>query len=1503
VTSVLERPQGAVETSRRRFDWLGIGLPALIAYVPLLLTHRGMVGADTKTYLYLDPGKLISEAPYLWNTDIGLGTVTHQNIGYLWPMGPFYFFFEALNVPDWVAQRLWLGSIIFLAGMGVRFLLRTIGWGSLPLRRGGVLVATLAYMLSPYVLNYSARISVILLPFTALPWLIALTARALRRGGWFDPALIALIVLTVGGVNATALLLIGLGPLLWILHTVFVDREASVREGLATSARILVLIVATSMWWITGLWAQGKYGLPVVKFTETYEVVARASSAPEVLRGLGYWLFYGRDQLGQWIEPSITYTRPLPLALSYAVPLLAMVAAALLRWRFRAFFLTLMAVGALAAIASNPWDDSSVLGGLFKEVTRTEAGLSLRSTPRAVPLVALGLSVCLGAGVAALGRRIPRLTWPATALVALMVIGNFPTLWNGQMIASNLERPEEIPSYWNDAAAYLTANDDGTRALEVPGADFASYRWGNTIDPVTPGLTERQYAARELFLLGSPQAADLQAAFDQRFHEDSMDPEAIAPISRLLGVGDIVLRNDLKYERYRLARPRYMWDLLNRTPGLGEPVEFGPTTPNVAGPELPLIDEIELATPSTWDHPPAVAIFPVENPLLPTTAKSAKAPLLLSGSGDGIVDYAGLGALDPVQALFYSASFQGEQLDELIASDAQLVITDTNRKRARSWNTIRENAGYTEQADETSLVYDPGDQRLDLFPGAGDDAYTVTQQTGGVRVFATDYGTRGTLTINDRATGALDGDPLTAWRVGDGSNPVGQRLVIVPDGEVTADRIRLLQPQTGVQTRSLTRVRLLFDGADPVVVDLDESSRTAPGQTVEFDERTFQRLEIEVEADTAGPDAVQLTQSGVGFAEVDVAGLRVEEVVRPPVDLLRAAGPASVANPLSYVFTRLRSNPAEPVRTDPELAMARIVDVPAARAFGLGGQARINPAGPDATIDALLGIPGADAGGLTVEASESLAGALRMRPMAALDGDPSTAWSTPFVGVADQWIDVTLPERRTIDRLDLRVVADGRHSVPTRVTLIADDDPSRARSIEVPEVVDSADPNATAGVPLEFEALEGTRFRVRIDEVRPVTTIDWYSQQPITMPAAIAELGIPGVTAPPVAPTVDTGCRNDLLTIDGAPLPVRVTGPTEDALDRRPLDVELCESGGSGAGLSLDAGEHVLTAAPGRELGLDLDRLVLTSAAGGAAASLSSLQASTTNTLAPVESERTGGVGFDLTVPPSDEVRWLSFGQSWNPGWKATVDGRDLGPSVVIDGYASGWKLDPAEVGTGPLEVRVDWTPQRVIWFGILLSGVAVVACLVLIVVGARSARRRRTEDAARDLLAADAEAESRRGHRALPIDPELSALPWARHRAQRTIERASPRAALVASLVLLLIFLPNVPLRPVDLVMAIGVAMAAWAAFRSPRGRGVLGLLGATCFGVAAIYIVFEQRRRGFTSEFYDIVDPVHTLALAAVLLLFAEGVRDVLVRRESVDHDPPRSDTTPSARPEESP
>ena len=88
-----------------------------LAYVPLLLNDPGRLAADTKAYLYLDPSRLLARAPYMWQPELGLGTVTHQNIGYLWPIGPFFLAGEAAGIPDWVVQRIWLGTILLGAGL------------------------------------------------------------------------------------------------------------------------------------------------------------------------------------------------------------------------------------------------------------------------------------------------------------------------------------------------------------------------------------------------------------------------------------------------------------------------------------------------------------------------------------------------------------------------------------------------------------------------------------------------------------------------------------------------------------------------------------------------------------------------------------------------------------------------------------------------------------------------------------------------------------------------------------------------------------------------------------------------------------------------------------------------------------------------------------------------------------------------------------------------------------------------------------------------------------------------------------------------------------------------------------------------------------------------------------------------------------------------------------------------------------------------------------------
>src|SRR5690606_20605956 len=157
-------------------------------------------------------------------------------------------------------------------------------------------------------------------------------------------------------------------------------------------------------------------------------------------------------------------------------------------------------------------------------------------------------------------RRWPRTGRPLAAGAVLAALLALPPLWTGQFVAENLRRPEAIPGYWEEAAAHLERGGHDTRVLVVPGTDFASYRWGNTVDPVLPGLLDRPSVQRELIPYGSPASANLLNAFDLRLQERTADPDSIAAIARLMRAGDVLVQSDLQYERYNTPRPRNLWD-------------------------------------------------------------------------------------------------------------------------------------------------------------------------------------------------------------------------------------------------------------------------------------------------------------------------------------------------------------------------------------------------------------------------------------------------------------------------------------------------------------------------------------------------------------------------------------------------------------------------------------------------------------------------------------------------------------------------------------------------------------------------------------------------------------------------------------------------------------------------------------------------------------------------------------------------------------------------------
>jgi hypothetical protein len=390
------------------------------------------------------------------------------------------------------------------------------------------------------------------------------------------------------------------------------------------------------------------------------------------LRGFGNWFLSGGDRVGSWLDQAPDYADSRVLAAATLfVPLAGFVAAAFVRWKHRVFLGSLVVVGTIVGVGAWPYDEPSIVGEVFKSFAgRSAAGAALRNTPRVGPIVVLGLAGLIAAGIAALSRR-RVLQLGAAAVVVAMVVLAFLPVWRHGYLSERIER-EDIPQYWDDVATSLDQGDRGTRTLELPGSLFAAYRWGNTVDPVTPGLTDRAWIGRELMPFGTRGSVDLLAALDRRLQHGTFEPDSLAPVLRLLGVGTVVARNDLEYERYDSPRPRDVWRWLTEplAPGLETPTTFGSSDPNVASIVLPLRDELELRSNGAAS-PPKVALFDVADARPIVSTASPAAPLVLEGDGEGVVDLAAAGLVGGDGVLLYGASLDDEELAQALEPPAR----------------------------------------------------------------------------------------------------------------------------------------------------------------------------------------------------------------------------------------------------------------------------------------------------------------------------------------------------------------------------------------------------------------------------------------------------------------------------------------------------------------------------------------------------------------------------------------------------------------------------------------------------------------------------------------------------------------------------------------------------------------------------------------------------------------------------------------------------------------
>jgi arabinofuranan 3-O-arabinosyltransferase len=648
----------------------------------------GWATADTKIDLHVDPGSFLTQVASAWTSTTDLGEVhSAQYSGYLWPMGPFFAVFHALGLGAWVVERIWLGTLFAFGAWGMLKLLDVLVGRP---RGAAHVVAAAFYLLNPYTVVFTARTSITLLGYSALPWLLLITYHGLRaehgwrgwRAWWWASAFALVLASTGGGVNAAVVGWMLVGPLVLMLYEPAVGNVRWRDSGMFL-VRIGVLGLLASLWWIVPVLVHVKYGIDFLQFTEQPATIWGTNSLTESLRLMGYWSSYIGVGFGIsrsfFSDGGTMLFNPLVVGASLLLPALAI--GSLIRarrLRHGPFLAMLLIVG--VAIETAGFPDGTPVRGTMVWIYKHIFVLSfLRTTNKAAPLVAAGVAGLLGIGFAYGLQRLRGLERPRLrragligaplALAALLVFAALPLI-RGDAIDTQLSY-KRIPSGWTEAGHGLNKTlEANTRAIVLPGQIFAYYTWGGTLDAILPRLTNRPVAVRYETPYSDLHAVDMLTTIDDLVQQNRLLPGELRPLLRLIGVGAVITGADDDIRLSGALDPNAAAQVLAGQ-GFGTPddsygqVKQHPAASGDIGPTLAL---------------PEVRRYNVSGSRGIVHVDPAQDPTVVDGGAQSLADMAAFGTLPSTAAIFYAGDQSGARLRALAASGANLVVGDSNRR-------------------------------------------------------------------------------------------------------------------------------------------------------------------------------------------------------------------------------------------------------------------------------------------------------------------------------------------------------------------------------------------------------------------------------------------------------------------------------------------------------------------------------------------------------------------------------------------------------------------------------------------------------------------------------------------------------------------------------------------------------------------------------------------------------------------------------------------------------
>ena len=272
----------------------------------------GFIVANDYTEMQVDPIGFLRRLGFAWVPNIYLGYHSGFMHAYATPYGWASALLQAFHVPGEARQRVLDALVFFAIAAGAYW---GVGWIAPATTRSARVCGALAYLLNPYVaFNVGNGTSNMLAPYAALPFLVGLTALALRgrmpplvAGAW-----VAIVTFFGGGINVPLVAMNAIVVVLYILIALVFSEERRLffRRLLPFGAVGLFGALLLNLYWIA----------PFLDYSHTFWLGGLLDESPKehsaessyanVMRGLGQWSIFRGDDAGPWYLWASTYLLP-----------------------------------------------------------------------------------------------------------------------------------------------------------------------------------------------------------------------------------------------------------------------------------------------------------------------------------------------------------------------------------------------------------------------------------------------------------------------------------------------------------------------------------------------------------------------------------------------------------------------------------------------------------------------------------------------------------------------------------------------------------------------------------------------------------------------------------------------------------------------------------------------------------------------------------------------------------------------------------------------------------------------------------------------------------------------------------------------------------------------------------------------------------------------------------------------------------------------------------------